>query len=95
MLIRKSYFLWEEHGRMEQEAAMLRQVDEIERQLESTRHKSQDWAAEVMGARAAKLLVAKWVIAAERGLDAAKVHLAKTKVVLQKSLEALETERRA
>ena len=38
---------------------------------------------------------AKQMTAAERGLDAGKVHLAETEVVLQKSLEALETERRA
>ena len=39
----------------------------------------------------AELLVVEQVTAAERGLNAAKVHLAETKAVLQKSLEALET----
>ena len=33
------------------------------------------------------------VTAAEQGLDTVKVHLAETKAVLQKSLEALERER--
>ena len=32
---------------------------------------------------------------AKRGLNAAKVHLAKTEAALQKSFEALETERKA
>ena len=40
MSIHKSHFLQEEHDRMEQEAAMLWWVDELERQLESTRHVS-------------------------------------------------------
>ena len=42
-----------------------------------------------------ELLVAEWVATAERGLDAAKVHLVETKVALQKSLEALEIEQKA
>ena len=33
--------------------------------------------------------------ATERGLDTVKVHLAKTKAALQKSLKALEMERKA
>ena len=37
----------------------------------------------------------EWATAAERGLDAAKVHLAETEVALQKSLEALEMEQKA
>ena len=48
-----------------------------------------------MGAWAAELLVAEQATAAERGPDAAKVHLVETEAVLQKSLEALEMERKA
>ena len=40
----------------------------------------------------AEQLAVERVTAAERELDAAKVHLAETEVVLQKSLEALDTE---
>ena len=42
-----------------------------------------------------ELLTAKRATAAERGLDTAMVHLAETEAALQKSLEALETERKA
>ena len=45
-----------------------------------------------MGVRAVELLTAQRATAAERGLNAAKVHLVETKVELEKSLEALETE---
>ena len=76
---------------MEREVVMSQWVDELECQLESAHHESQDRAAEAMGARVAELLVAKWATAAEWGVDAMKVHLAETKVVLLKSLEALET----
>ena len=48
--LRKSCFLWEEHDRMEREAAMLWLVDELKRQLESARHESEDWVAEALGA---------------------------------------------
>ena len=48
-----------------------------------------------MGAQATELLMAEQATAAEQGLDTAKVRLAEIKVALQKSLEALETERRA
>ena len=51
--------------------------------------------AEATGARAVELLVAEQTTAAERGLDAVKVHLAETKAALQKPLEALEIERKA
>ena len=95
MSIRKSCFLQEEHGRMEREATMSRRVDELERQLESARCKSQDQAAEATGERVVELLVVGQATAAERGLNVVKVHLAETEVVLKKSLEALETERRA
>ena len=47
------------------------------------------------GARATELLAVERATAAEREVDVAKVHLAETEVVLQKSLEALETERKA
>ena len=43
----------------------------------------------------AKLCVVERATTAERELDAAKVHLAETKVALQKSLEALEAEQKA
>ena len=42
---------------MEQEAAMSWWVDELECQLESTHHESQDRAAKAMGVRAVELLV--------------------------------------
>ena len=42
-----------------------------------------------------ELLAAERATAAERELDAAKVHLVGTEAALQKSLEALETERKA
>ena len=48
-----------------------------------------------MGARAAELLVADRATAAEWELDGAKVHLEETEAMLQKSLESLETERKA
>ena len=80
---------------MEWEATMSWRVDELERQLESTRRESQDQAVEATGARAAELLAAEQETAVERGLDAVKVHLAETEATLQKSLEALETERKA
>ena len=82
MSIRKSHFLQEEHGRMAWEATMSWWVDELQRQLEFARRESQDWAAKVMGAWAAELLVVERATAAERGLDAMKVHLVKTKAVL-------------
>ena len=73
---------------------MLWWVDELECQLKSTRCESQDRAVEAIGARAAELLAVEQVTATERGLDAAKVHLTKTKAALQKSLDALETEQK-
>jgi len=75
---------------MEQEAMMSQQVDELEHQLEAARRDSQDRAAKAIGAQEAELLMVKWATITERGLDAAKVHLAETKVALQKSLDALE-----
>ena len=48
-----------------------------------------------MGAWVAKLLMVERATAAEQGLDAAKVHLAETETMLQKSLEAIEMERKA
>ena len=38
--------------------------------------------------------MAEWATAAERGLNTAKVKLSETEAALQKSLEALEMERR-
>ena len=48
-----------------------------------------------MGARAAELRAVEWATTAERELNVAKVHLAETEAVLQKSLEALKVERKA
>ena len=80
---------------MEWEATMSWWVDELERQLESACGEFQDRAAEATGVRAAELLAVERATAAERGLDAAKAHQAETKEALQKSLEALEMERKA
>ena len=57
MSIRKSWFLREEHGRMEQEATTSRWVDELRHQLESACRESQHRVVEVMGARAVELCV--------------------------------------
>ena len=40
MSIYKSWFLWEEHGRMEQEAVALRWVDTLMHKLEFARRES-------------------------------------------------------
>ena len=80
---------------MDQEATTLRQVDELRHQLESAHHESQDQAAEATGARAAELRAVERATVVEWELGAVKVHLAETKVALQKSLEALEVERKA
>ena len=80
---------------MGQEATMSRWVDKLQRQLESARCESQDRAAKATGAQAMELLVAERATAAKRELDVVKVHLAETEVALQKSFEALETERKA
>ena len=80
---------------MEQEAMALQWVDELRHQLESAHHESQDRLAEATGARAVELRAVERATAAERELDAAKVHLAKTEVALQKFLEALEVVRKA
>ena len=81
-LIYKYHFLWEEHGRMEWEAAMSRRIDELERQLESARCESQDRAAKTIGARAVELLAVEWATTTERGLDTAKVHQAEIEVAI-------------
>ena len=47
------------------------------------------------GAQEVKLHAVERATAAERELDAEKVHLAETEAVLQKSLEALEVEQKA
>ena len=57
-------------------------VTELERELESTHQESQGRAAEVTEARVMELLTAERAIAAERGLEAAKVRQAETKAVL-------------
>ena len=54
MSIRKSRFLWEEHGRMEQEVAALQRVNKLRRKLESARRESQDRSVEATGAQKAK-----------------------------------------
>ena len=81
MLIRTSRFLWEEHGRMEQETTALWRVDELRHRLESTHRESQNWAAEATGAREAERRVAERATAAEWELDAAKIHLVETEAV--------------
>ena len=62
MSSRKSCFLQMEHARMA----------ELEHQLESAHHESQDWAAEATMARAEGKHVAERATAAEQGLEAAK-----------------------
>ena len=59
---------------------------EFERQLESARRESRDRVVEATEVRAAEVLAVEQVTAAERGLEAAKAHLAETKAALQKSL---------
>ena len=56
---------------------MSQRVTKLERKLESTRHESQDRAAEVT-----ELLAVERVTATERGLDTAKVHQAETEATL-------------
>ena len=68
MSSRKSRFLCMEHSQMEWEATTSRWVIELERELESARRES--------------LLMVERVTSAERGLDAAKAHQAKTKAAL-------------
>ena len=63
--------------------------------MESAHCESQDRATEVMGAWAAELRAVERATAVEQELNVAKVHLAETKAVLQKSLEALEAEQKA
>jgi len=81
-------------------------VAELEHQLESARRKSQDRVAEVTMAQAEGQRAAERATTAERGLKAAKARQAKieaglrtsladTEVMLQESLEALESERSA
>ena len=69
---RKSHLLLMVHAR----------VTELERELESTHRESQDRAAKVTEARAAELFMTERATAAERGLEAAKVHQAKTEAAL-------------
>ena len=106
MLSCKSYFLRIEHARMEWEATASWWVTELERELESTHHESQDQVAEATEVRAAEVLTTERATAVERGLDAVKARQAKTEALLQKSLadteaalqsslEALESERKA
>ena len=80
---------------MEQEAVASHWVDELRHPLEFARCESQDRAAKMTGAWAAKLCAVERATATEWELDAAKAHLAETKVALQKSLEALEAERKS
>ena len=95
MSIHKSRFLWEEHGRMEQEVVALRQVDELRHKLESARREFQDWVSKAMGAWVVELRAVERATTAKQKVDAAKAHLAETEAVLSKSLEALEAERKA
>ena len=80
---------------MEREAMMSWWVDELDRQLESAHYESQDRVTEASRARVVELLAVEQATTVERGLDVVKVHLAKTKAALLKSLDALEMERKA
>ena len=71
MSIRKSRFLWEEHGWMEQEVAALWWVKELRRKLESTHHESQDRSTEAMGARETKQCAVERATATKQKLHAA------------------------
>ena len=57
-------------------------VAELEFQLESAHHESEDWAAKATRAWVAELLVAEGATGTERGLVAKKVHLIETEAVL-------------
>lgn len=57
-------------------------VAELEHELESTHHESQDWAAEVTGAWVVELLTAERATIVERGLEAVKVRQAEIKAAL-------------
>ena len=63
MSSRKSHFLLMEHAR----------VAELECELESALHESQDQAVEVIKAWVVELLIVERATAVERGLEAAKV----------------------
>ena len=76
---------------------------ELEHQLESAHRESQDRTVEVTAVQAEEQRAVEWATAAELGLEALKARqakteaglqksLANTKEVLQKSLEALESE---
>ncbi|XP_066354348.1 uncharacterized protein [Miscanthus floridulus] len=76
---------------------------ELERQLASARHESQDWAVEATVARAEGQRAAERATTAKQGLKAAMAHhaeteagvrtsLVNTEVVLRESLAALELE---
>ena len=54
----------------------------LERELESACRESQDWAIEVTEVRAVEQLTAERATAAERGLEAAKVHQAEIEAAL-------------
>lgn len=77
---RKSHFLRTEHARMV----------ELERQLASARHESQDRAAEATVARAEGQRAAERATAAEQGLEAAKARQAETEAGLRTSLANTE-----
>jgi hypothetical protein len=65
-----------------QEAEMSRWVAELYHELESAHHESQDRAVEVIEAWSVELLTTERAIAAERGLEVAKVCQAETEVAL-------------
>ena len=71
MSIRKSQFLWEEHGRMEQEVVALQWVNKLRRKLESARRESQDRSVEATGAREAEQRAVKRVTTAVQKLHVA------------------------
>ena len=67
---------------MEREAVASWWVVELERQLESNSHESQDQAAEATEPRVVELLAVEQATTAERVLDAAKVHRVETEAAL-------------
>ena len=72
---------------MEWEAVMTWWVTELECQLESAYHESQDRAAEALGARVAELLAVERATAAERGLAAVMVQLSETEAAKVRLVE--------
>ncbi|XP_066361120.1 COP1-interactive protein 1-like [Miscanthus floridulus] len=93
-LIHKSRFLREEHGQMEQEVAMLRRVNELECQLESTYRESQDRIAEVLGVEESNTRLLEKVTQQEEGLsipESTRLELGGKNDSLERELETAKT----